>query len=81
MTQATMNFDINARRSDPSTSQQSADDVRSSLARIKRAVVDVVNASDEPLTANEIAAIAVSRAYVTNNLESVRKRVAEVWRA
>ena len=81
MTQTTFFDSPKARHSDPLTSQLSAADIRSSLARIKQAVCDVVNASQDSLTANEVAEIAVLRVGVTNNRESVRKRVSECYRA
>lgn len=77
MTRQTLDFTPLSRASDPSTSHLAAAEVRHRLGRLIRAVVDVVSASDEPLTANEIAERAYDRAWVKGTRESLRKRCRE----
>jgi hypothetical protein len=69
-----------ARKADPVTSRQAAEEVRPKIGQLQQAFLAALAAIGKPATANEVAAKAVAMG-LAGNAESVRKRAAEVERA
>lgn len=70
-----------ARRRDPDTSQQAAEDLTPQLGRVQMEVLAVIRRSRSTLTANEAAEIARRCASMDGKLaETYRKRLGELER-
>ncbi len=69
-----------ARNSDPETSHVAAEDIKPSLGKLKRAMLDSAKLAIGPKTARELAEESRRRVDKNTDVESFRKRARELAR-